>query len=126
MYVTQPEGFEIKGSENKVYKLKKTLYGLRQTPKAWNKKINRVLEDLKFTRCSKEPSLYLKRTKDALLLVDVYDDSLLITGFSEAMIVDFKAEMSTIFEMSDLGLPTYYIVIEIVQSKDGITLNQGR
>ena len=58
VYVTQPEGFVIKGSENKVYKLKKTLYGLRQAPRAWNEKLNRVLEDLNFKQCSKEPSLY--------------------------------------------------------------------
>ena len=40
VYVSQPEGFEIKGKEEKVYKLNKALYGLRQAPRAWNIKLN--------------------------------------------------------------------------------------
>lgn len=43
VYVTQPEGFENKGEENKVYKLKKALYGLKQALRAWNNKLNRIL-----------------------------------------------------------------------------------
>lgn len=40
VYITQPPGFEIKGSENKVLKLRKALYGLKQAPRAWNKRID--------------------------------------------------------------------------------------
>lgn len=43
VYVTQPEGFVTKGSEEKVYKLHKALYGLRQAPRAWNIKLNEIL-----------------------------------------------------------------------------------
>lgn len=57
VYVTQPEGFEVKGSEHKVYKLKKVLYGLKQAPRAWNDKLNKILLGFKFTRCLKEPSV---------------------------------------------------------------------
>lgn len=55
--VTQPEGFEIKGEENKVDKLKKALYGLKQAPRAWNNKLNEILKGLRFEKCLKEPSL---------------------------------------------------------------------
>ena len=51
VYVTQPEGFKEKGHEDKVYKLNKALYGLRQAPRAWNNKLNRVLKKLKFEKC---------------------------------------------------------------------------
>lgn len=40
VYVSQPEGFVIKGCEDKVYKLNKALYGLKQAPRAWNDKLN--------------------------------------------------------------------------------------
>ena len=43
VYVSQPEGYEVKGSESKVYKLKKALYGLKQAPRAWNGKLNKAL-----------------------------------------------------------------------------------
>lgn len=78
VYVSQPEGFEVKGQESKVYKLHKALYGLRQAPRAWNEKLNRVLGELKFVNCSKEPALYQRQDRDHLLLVAVYVDDLLV------------------------------------------------
>lgn len=60
VFVEQPEGFVVKGQEHKVYRLKRALYGLRQAPRAWSIKLNQVLRELKFQRCSKEPSLYRK------------------------------------------------------------------
>ncbi|CAA7042014.1 unnamed protein product [Microthlaspi erraticum] len=56
VYVSQPEGFEVEGSESKVYKLHKALYGLKQAPRAWNTKLNKILMELGFVKCSKEPS----------------------------------------------------------------------
>lgn len=126
VYVTQPKVFVVSGSENKVYKLKKALDGLKQALKAWNEKLNKELAKLKFIKCSKEPSLYFRRMKGTLLLVAVYVDDLLITGSSIDMIHEFKRVMSTIFEMSDLGLLTFYLGIELQQHKDGITLRQER
>lgn len=76
MYVTQPEGFTVEGSAHKVYKLNKVLYGLKQTTRAWNDKLNKMLGELNFIKCSKEPSLYQKRERDHLLLVAVYVDDL--------------------------------------------------
>lgn len=73
-----------------------------------------------------EPSLYRKREKEHLLLVAVYVDDLLVTGSSIDMIIEFKKGISEIFEMSDLGLLTYYLGIEVYQYKGGITLLQER
>ena len=72
VYVMQPEGYEVKGSEEKVYKLKKASYGLKQAPRAWNDKLNKSLLDFKFTRCHKEPSVYRKEVGGKLLLANCY------------------------------------------------------
>ena len=122
--VSQPEGYTIKGKEDKVYMLNKALYGLKQAPRAWNEKLNKVLGDLKFIKCSKEASLYQKKQREYLLLVAVYVDDLRITSSSIDMILEFKKSMSTIFEMSDLGLLTYYLGIEVHQYGGGIMLKQ--
>ena len=124
VYVSQPEGYEVKGSEGKVYKLKKALYGLKQAPRAWNEKLNKTLGDLKFDKCTKEPSLYRLRKDEDLLLVAVYVDDLLITGSKVEMIEEFKRNMSTKFEMTDLGLLTYYLGIEVLQYTGGISIRQ--
>ena len=66
-------------------------------------------------KCSKEPSLFRKQTKDCLLLVAVYVDDLLVTGTNLDVIQEFKREMAMKFEMSDLGKLTYYLGIEVIQ-----------
>lgn len=71
VYVSQPDGFKIKGSEDKVYRLHKALYGLRQAPRAWNIKLKSILKELNFTKCSKEPSLFRKESRGSTLLVAV-------------------------------------------------------
>lgn len=124
--MSQPEGFEVKGSEEKVYKLSKALYGLKQAPRAWNDKLNQILRELKFTRCSKEASVYQSRLGEHLLIVAVYVDDLLVTGSDLSMITRFKEEMEAKFEMSYLGRLTYYLGIEVLQHDDGITLQQER
>ena len=126
VFVVQPEGFIIEGQEHKVYKLKKALYGLRQAPRTWNIKLNQILRRLKFVRCSKEPSLYRREENGELLVVVVYVDDLLVTGSSLELILNFKRGMANQFEMSDLGLLTYYLGIEVHQRSDGITLVQDR
>lgn len=126
VYVTQPEGFMIKGKEEKVYKLHKALYVLRQEATAWNVKLNRSLKDIGFTRCSKEPLLYRKEVKEGLLVVCVYVDNLLMTRSSSKLISEFKQEMARKFEMSDLGRLTYYLGIEVQQTNEGIVLSQDR
>ena len=127
VYVSQPEGFVAKGEESKVYKLNKALYGLRQAPRAWNEKLNKVLGELKFVKCDKEPALYRRQEQNrVVLLVAVYVDDLLVTGANREMIDDFKKGMSGRFEMSDLGKLTYYLGIEVDQHGEGITLKQER
>lgn len=81
VYVSQPEGFVINGKVDKVYKLRKALYGLRQAPRAWKEKLNKVLGSLNFVKCSKEPALYRKQ---------VHDDLLLITGTKRESILDSR------------------------------------
>lgn len=103
VYGRQPEGFEVKRKEDKVYKLNKALYGLKQAPGAWNIKLNEILHGLNFVKCSKEPSLYRRKENDHQLIVAVYVDDFLVTESDLAMIYKFKREMAAKFEMSDLG-----------------------
>ena len=124
VYVSQPEGFEKKGEEHKVFKLSKALYGLRQAPRAWNTKLDQILKRLGFKKCSKESSVYRKDDKGKLLIVAIYVDDLFVTGNSKAEIADFKKNMSKNFEMSDLGLLTYYLGLEVKQNPDCITITQ--
>lgn len=103
IYVNQPPGLEEAGANTKVYKLNKALYGLKQAPRAWNKRLDSFLLQQGFSKCTVEYGVYVKASNQALLLVCVYVDDLLVTGTSDAEIIKFKGEMQVEFEMSDLG-----------------------
>ncbi|KAD4178302.1 hypothetical protein E3N88_26893 [Mikania micrantha] len=125
VFVSQPEGFAVKGGEQKVYKLAKALYGLKQAPRAWNTKLDGVLRDCGFQRCKLEQAVYTKRTSDGLLVVGIYVDDLIVTGNKTEKIFQFKIQMEDNFEMSDLGLLSYYLGMEVSQGKDGIKVKQS-
>jgi hypothetical protein len=124
VYVEQPIGYEKKGAEEKVYKLKKALYGLKQAPRAWNSKLDQCLVSLGFKRCPLEHAVYTRSSEHTNLLVGVYVDDLIITGDSTQEIEGFKAQMKK-FSMSDLGLLSYYLGIEVKQSSREISLCQS-
>lgn len=125
VYVTQPEGFVKKGQEKRVYKLLKSLYGLRQAPRAWYSKLNKCLESLGFVRCPYEHAVYIKREGEESIIVGVYVDDLLITGTDMSLIRNFKEQMRNIFEMSDMGKLSYYLGIEVKQGAGFIELKQS-
>lgn len=77
MYVQQPPEFRERDKEHMVYRLHKALYGLRQTPRAWNKKIDSYLLDLGFERCVVEHRVYVKAPSEELLIISLYVDDLL-------------------------------------------------
>ncbi|KAL4385834.1 hypothetical protein GQ457_15G015760 [Hibiscus cannabinus] len=100
IYVCQPESFVVPGKEHQVYKLKRALYGLKQA---------RELD------------------KDAyLLVISLYVDDLLVMGSNDKAVSEFKLSMQKEFEMSDLGLMSCFLGMEINQSKAGIFISENK
>jgi hypothetical protein len=124
-YVAQPPGFIVKGAEGKVLRLKKALHGLKQAPRAWNAKLDATMLALGFQRSNSEHGFYTRSRRESRLIVGVYVDDLIITGYGNDDIMAFKAEMKKVFRMSDLGLLSYYLGIEVHQDDTGITLCQS-
>ncbi|KAK1620485.1 hypothetical protein QYE76_026002 [Lolium multiflorum] len=125
VYVQQPPGFVQGADQWKVLKLKKALYGLKQAPRAWNAKLDASLTALGFIRSELEHAVYRRGDSRSYLLVGVYVDDLVITGTNAQEIEDFKAEMQRLFKMSDLGLLSYYLGIEVEQSNGEIRVCQS-
>lgn len=124
VFVKQPDGYVKEGSEQKVYRLVKALYGLRQAPRCWNLKLDGVLKELGFERCMHEQAVYVRNKGADIVILCVYVDDLLLTGNNKNEIELFKQEMTMKFEMTDMGLLCYYLGIEVIQNKEGIMLNQ--
>jgi hypothetical protein len=124
VYVSQPPGFIKEDQKDKVLKMHKALYGLRQAPRAWNSKLVAELHKLGFNRCKIEYGLYTRVIDQQRLIMGVYIDDLVILGKFITEVSSFKTEMMEIFRMSDLGPLSYYLGIEVKQSAEGISLSQ--
>lgn len=124
VYVQQPPGFTSSSSAKKVLKLEKALYGLKQAPRAWNARLDQELVKLEFTRSLEEHAVYKRGAGASQLLVGVYVDDLIICGPSSDKIAEFKQQMMKSFKMSDLGLLSYYLGMEVKQTPGAITICQ--
>lgn len=126
VYVEQPKGFEKRGEEHKVYKLKRALYGLKQAPRAWYSRIEGYFEREGFERCYCEHTLFVKSERDSILIVSLYVDDLIYTGNSAAMMESFKESTMKEFSMTDLGVMKYFLGVEVVQGEEGIFITQQK
>ena len=125
VYVQQPPGFIDDKRKHMVLWLHKALYGLRQAPRAWNQKLDASLLSLGFSRCVDEHGMYTRGAGETRLILGVYVDDLIITGGDAGVLAKFKEQMKNTFRMSDLGLLSYYLGLEVTQGAHGITLRQS-
>ncbi|GFS75255.1 retrovirus-related Pol polyprotein from transposon TNT 1-94 [Nephila pilipes] len=80
IYMKQPEGYVKLGEEQKVCKLKKSIYGLKQAAKAWNQKIAEVLQINNFKQSIEDNCLFTKEEKGKIILVILYVDDQLVAS----------------------------------------------
>jgi hypothetical protein len=124
VYMEQPPSYVDQTHPNLVCRLKKTLYGLKQTPGAWSDKIGQYLVISGFQTSNADFSLYVKKTNHEIVVIVIYVDDLIITRDSDADIFDLKKFLKQKFEMKDLGELHYFFGIEVIQSSKKIWLLQ--
>lgn len=125
IYMEQPECF-IKEA-NKVCRLKRSLYGLRQSGREWNKKLDSKLLGMKFTRCFSDECVYIKRQNSGVIIITIYVDDIILAASSETLMDQVKSELKTLFKMKDEGPIHYCLGINIKQYTDGnIYMNQRK
>jgi Reverse transcriptase (RNA-dependent DNA polymerase) len=125
VYVEQPLGYMKLRKEHKVLRMKKALYELKQTPRAWNTRIDNYFKENSFKQRPFEAVIYVKACKDELLIIALYVDDLIFMDNSQRHIDEFKREMKLEFEMIDLGMMRYFLGLKIKKEKSGIFVSQG-
>jgi len=127
VFITQPPGFVSKGNEHKVLRLRKALYGLRQAPRAWNKRIGNFLHRVGFLKCATEYGVYVKSLNvTEIVLICLYVDDLLVTGSSSICIGQLKEDLKREFKMTDLGALSYFLRLEFAYDRRGIIMHQRK
>ena len=107
IYMQKTEGFV--SNPSLVWRLNKSLYGIKQAPRAWYAKIDAFFLSPSFVRCKYEPNVYLKLIHGSLTIIVLYVDDLLITGSSKKEIASLKDAMNHAFYMTYLGLLSHFL-----------------
>lgn len=123
IYMTQPPGFVDNCFPNHVCKLRKSLYGLKQGPRAWYERFSNFLLSLGFLTTYADSSLFIKHHKAPITLVLVYVDDLIITGNDSAYIQSLIRQLNMVFEMKHLGDLHHFLGIEVHRHSHGLFLS---
>ncbi|XP_078160840.1 uncharacterized protein LOC144556253 [Carex rostrata] len=125
VYMKMPPGLERKG-ENMVCRLRKSLYGLKQTSRNWFDKFSTSLKSVGYTQSLADYSLFTRRISTGFVAVLVYVDDVVIAGDDQASIEWLKRYLSSSFHIKDLGRLKYFLGIEVAHSPEGLFLNQRK
>nr|GFC64487.1 retrovirus-related Pol polyprotein from transposon TNT 1-94 [Tanacetum cinerariifolium] len=126
VYVCQPEGFIDADHPSHVYKLKKALYGLKQAPRAWYDELSTFLLQNHFIKGTIDPTLFIRRFNDDILVVQVYVDDIIFGSTHPRYTQLFSDLMKSRFEMSMMGEMTFFLGLQVNQSPCGIFINQSK
>ncbi|GJS37363.1 putative ribonuclease H-like domain-containing protein [Tanacetum coccineum] len=126
VYVSQPLGFVDPEFPEKVYKVEKALYGLHQAPRAWYETLSTYLLDNGFYRGQIDKTLFIKRVKGDILLVQVYVDDIIFGSTKKSLCIDFEQIMHKRFQMSSMGELTFLLDLQVKQKEDTIFISQDK
>ena len=107
-------------------KLKKTLYGLKQSPRAWFGRFTEVMKKYGYKQSNSDHTLFLKQKEGKITCLIIYVDDMILTGDDEEEINQLKKNLFTEFEMKNLGHLKYFLGIEVMRSKKGIFISQRK
>ncbi|GJR17586.1 retrotransposon protein, putative, ty1-copia subclass [Tanacetum coccineum] len=113
VYMEQPEGFVNPKYPNHVCKLKRSIYGLKQASRQWNKRFDDEIKKFGFAQNPDEPCVYLKASGSYVAILILYVDDILLMGNNIPMLQDVKSYLGRSFAMKDLGDAAYILGIKI-------------
>ena len=109
----QPPGYVAQGESSEVCLLKKAIYGLKQSPRAWFHKFSELLFSYGFVSTVSDPTVMQKRTPHECVILAVYVNDIIITGSDDAEVTATKAYLAQHFVTRDLSPPRYFLGLEI-------------
>ena len=124
VYMVQPPGFIKVGLEHLVCKLHKSLYGLKQSPRAWYARLHAALLAWNLLQSQSDPNLYYAHIgKDTIVLL-VYVDDILLTGSNLQLLNQLKAHLHHNFKTKDLGPINRYLGVQFERTPTSLRMHQ--
>jgi hypothetical protein len=113
IYMEQPQGFVHQGDEHLVCKLHKSLYGLKQSLRAWNQKLDVFYKTIEFMKSEPDPSVCVARVGDVKFFIVVYVDDFILVCNDQNKLLQIKEKLNQKFEMKNLGGLHYFLGMEV-------------
>lgn len=120
----QPKGFKDPEKPHHVYRLRKALYGLKRAPQAWYYTLAKYLLTQGYVHENANKTLFIKKDKGDIILVQVYVDDLIFGSLSKALVDEFVSIMTKRFDMSMFGDLRFFLGLQVTQFDDGIFVTQ--
>ena len=122
--MSQPEGFEVPGSEDKVCLLHKSLYGLKQSPRQWYRKFDAFMLSIGFRRSSFDCCFYYRQLDSGLFIyLLIYVDDMLISTVDIREVDKLKQQLASAFDIKDLGPASRILGMEISRDRSSRILH---
>ena len=129
IYITQAKGFELPGREHLVCKLKKCLYGLKQSSRCWNRELGKTLKELGFRKLKSEPSVYIRNPPGVKpIFITVTVDDLLICALTKEIVDELIKNLSKKYKVKNLGIVNWYLGLQIIfdEERKLLIFNHGQ
>jgi hypothetical protein len=107
IYMKQPKGIVVKGKKELVYKLKKSLYGLKQLSRMWYQKFDTYILALGFVRSKADHYVYSNQIGNHFIYVVLYVNDMLLVVNNMNVIKEVKSQLSSKFDMKDLSVANF-------------------
>eukprot|EP00752_Nemacystus_decipiens_P002765 g2583.t1 len=128
VWVYQAPGFEdnhpVTG-KLQVLKLRKSLYGLRQSPRNWNHTFARAIESIGFKSIYSDPCVYVYGSGNEYVVLSIYVDDVLLLGVDPSVVKNIREQLMNKFSMTNLGSASLVLGMEIEQGDGYIKVSQG-
>jgi Reverse transcriptase (RNA-dependent DNA polymerase) len=121
-----PPGYHYSGPHQLVCKLEKALYGLKQSPRAWFDRFYSAMKKYGYFQSDSDHTLFFRKIHDKITILIIYIDDMIITGNDQEEIKQLEERLSNEFEMKDLDGLKYFLRIEVVRSKEDISISQRK
>ncbi|GJU92999.1 retrotransposon protein, putative, ty1-copia subclass [Tanacetum coccineum] len=117
IYMEQPEGFIDPNHPSKVCKLQRSIYGLKQASRSWNKRFDEEIKKFGFHQNLDEPCVYQKASGSNVIFLILYVDDIILMGNHIPSLQEVKDYLGKCFSMKDLGEAAFILGIKIYRDR---------
>ena len=117
VYMEQPTGYKKEGEEHLVCRLRKSIYGLKQSSRCWNMALDDQLTKICFSQLKSDPCIYMSGG-ESIFYIGVYVDDMVLAGKDKRRMKHVKQELSSRFNIKDLGKLRYFLGMSVIQDQE--------